>query len=144
MSVPGLKDGQKVFRGYGVETTDPSLWSNFKLLSYPSKAFQDTDIEIAITHCGVCGSDVHTLSQGWGESKLPLVAGHEIVGHVTRVGNKVSEFRVGQRVGVGAQIFSCLQCRACKEGYENYCPGEVDTYVCATAHCYSSDQPNTM
>ena len=79
----------------------------------------------------MCGSDVHTLSQGWGESKLPLVAGHEIVGHVTRVGNKVTEFKVGQRVGVGAQIASCMQCRACKEGYENYCPDELDTYVCA-------------
>lgn len=69
------------------------------------------------------------MTQGWGESKFPLVAGHEIVGHVTRVGDKVTEFKPGDRVGVGAQIGSCLQCRACKTDYENYCPKSIETYV---------------
>lgn len=113
---------------------DPSKWTDLKLTSFQPKTFKEDDVEVAITHCGVCGSDVHTLSQGWGESKLPLVAGHEIVGHVTRVGDKVTEFKVGQRVGVGAQIASCMQCRACKEGYENYCPDELDTYVCVPSY----------
>ena len=42
----------------------------------------------------VCGSDVHTLTQGWGASKLPLVVGHEIVGTVTRVGRNVADIKV--------------------------------------------------
>ena len=115
---------------------DPSKWTDLKLTSFQPKTFKEDDVEVAITHCGVCGSDIHTLSQGWGKSKLPLVAGHEIVGHVTRVGNKVNEFKVGQRVGVGAQISSCMKCRACNEGYENYCPDELDTYVCAPSNDY--------
>ncbi|PCH43607.1 GroES-like protein [Wolfiporia cocos MD-104 SS10] len=114
------------FKGYAL--TDPSKWSDLKLTSFKPKTFQPEDVEIAITHCGVCGSDVHTLTQGWGESKLPLVAGHEIVGKVTRVGDKVSEFKVGDRVGVGAQIGACLKCRACKSDYENYCPDSIETY----------------
>lgn len=36
---------------------------------------------------------------------------------------------VGDRVGIGAQIFSCLDCRSCKSNNENYCPKMVDTYV---------------
>ena len=81
----------------------------------------------------MCGSDVHTLKQGWGESKLPLVVGHEIVGKAVRVGSAVKDIKAGDRVGVGAQIWSCMQCRQCKDGYENYCPKQVDTYVSVCA-----------
>ncbi|TFY54504.1 hypothetical protein EVJ58_g8825 [Rhodofomes roseus] len=118
--------GELEFKGYAM--CDSSKWTELKLTSFRPKTFKPEDVEIAITHCGVCGSDVHTLTQGWGESKLPLVAGHEIAGHVTRVGDKVTEFKVGQRVGVGAQIGSCMQCRACKEDLENYCPDQIETY----------------
>jgi len=57
-----------------------------------------------------------------------LVVGHEIVGHATRVGTNVKGINVGDRVGVGAQIYSCLNCRACKSDNENYCLNLVDTY----------------
>ncbi|KAI0633868.1 GroES-like protein [Trametes polyzona] len=115
-----------VFKGYAL--TDPSKWADLMVLEFKPKNFQPEDVELAITHCGVCGSDLHTLTQGWGESKLPLVAGHEIVGTVTRVGDKVKEFKPGDRVGVGAQIGSCLNCDRCKADYENYCPKMIDTY----------------
>ncbi|OBZ67244.1 NADP-dependent alcohol dehydrogenase 6 [Grifola frondosa] len=114
------------FKGYAL--TDPSKWNDLKVTSFQPKTFQPEDVEIAITHCGVCGSDVHTLTQGWGDTKLPLVVGHEIVGKVTRVGDKVTEFKPGDRVGVGAAVGSCLQCRACKEDYESYCPKSISTY----------------
>ncbi|KAH9944734.1 chaperonin 10-like protein [Amylocystis lapponica] len=102
------------FKGYAL--TDSSKWTNLKVTSFQPKTFQPEDVELAITHCG------------WGESKLPLVAGHEIVGIVTRVGDKVKTFKPGDRVGVGPQIGSCLQCRACKMDYENYCPDALETY----------------
>ncbi|CCM01153.1 uncharacterized protein FIBRA_03201 [Fibroporia radiculosa] len=117
---------QVEFKGYAL--IDPSKWSDLKLVTFQPKNFQPEDVEIAITHCGVCGSDLHTLSQGWGEPKLPIVVGHEIIGKVTRVGDKVSGFKPGDRAGVGAQIGSCMKCRACKSDYENYCPSEIETY----------------
>ncbi|OBZ75067.1 NADP-dependent alcohol dehydrogenase 7 [Grifola frondosa] len=89
------------FKGYAM--TNPSEWKELTLMSFKPKPFAPEDVEIAITHCGVCGSDLHTLSQGWGQSKLPLIVGHEIVGKVTRVGEKVAGIKVGDRVGVGAQ-----------------------------------------
>ena len=108
---------------------DPEKWTDLPVREFKPKTFEPQDVELTITHCGVCGSDVHTLTQGWGESKLPLVVGHEIVGTVTRVGDKVEGIKPGDRVGVGAQRGSCMSCRACKDGYENYCPDSIDTYV---------------
>ncbi|EED77109.1 predicted protein [Postia placenta Mad-698-R] len=117
---------QVEFKGYAL--TDPKRWSDLEVVSFKPKTFKSDDVEIAITHCGVCGSDVHTLTQGWGESKLPLVVGHEIVGKATRVGDNVKDIKVGDRVGVGAQIGSCMSCRECKSDYENYCANGIPTY----------------
>ena len=52
----------------------------------------------------------------------------EIVGTALRVGPKVSLIKAGQRVGVGAQSYSCLNCRQCKNENETYCPDQLDTY----------------
>src|SRR3954463_8746797 len=54
-----------------------------------------TDIEIEITHCGVCHSDLHMARNEWGMTQFPCVPGHEIVGRVTRVGPQVNKFKVG-------------------------------------------------
>jgi alcohol dehydrogenase (NADP+) len=99
------------------------------VITYPSKKWEETDIEVAITHCGVCGSDVHTITGGWGDYPPPVVVGHEIVGIAKRVGSKVKGIKVGDRVGVGAQVGSCYTCRACTTHNENYCPNLIDTYV---------------
>lgn len=73
------------------------------------------------------GSDVHTITGGWGPLSTDwVVPGHEIVGKVTHVGDEVKEFKVGQRVGVGAQVYACLECDRCKADNENYCPEQVE------------------
>jgi len=77
--------------------------------------------------CGVCGSDVHTLTGGWGEAKFPLCVGHEVIGRVVATGKEVTTVKKGDRVGVGAQVWSCLKCKVCKVGQENYCPHLVGT-----------------
>ncbi|KAI9828101.1 MAG: hypothetical protein M1832_003628 [Thelocarpon impressellum] len=114
------------FEGFMVESHKD--WSNFKKKEFKPKPFGDYDIDIRIEACGVCGSDVHTISGGWGEAKLPLCVGHEIVGKAIKVGPKVKTVKEGDRVGVGAQIWACLECRICKSDNENYCPHQVDTY----------------
>lgn len=72
---------------------------------------------------------MHTVTGGWGEPILPLISGHEIIGRVSAVGQSVTEFHVGDRAGVGAQVCSCFECSNCKNNAENYCvTGGVDTY----------------
>ncbi|CAO3619772.1 unnamed protein product [Cunninghamella blakesleeana] len=94
----------------------------------PLKQWEDEDIEMNISHCGICGSDIHTMDSGWGPTKYPCVVGHEITGVVTKVGKNVTKFKVGDRVGVGAQSGSCLECDLCKEGRENLCSKMIGTY----------------
>ncbi|KAB8760582.1 hypothetical protein FH972_026574 [Carpinus fangiana] len=107
---------------------DQKKWTEFKRGEFKLKTFEDHDIDIAVDACGVCGSDVHTITGGWGEAPLPICVGHEIIGRAIKVGKSVTTVKVGDRVGVGAQIGADLTCKLCKEDQENYCPNMVDTY----------------
>lgn len=112
----------------GFVITDQKDWQNFKKQEFKLKPFEDRDIDIAIECCGVCGSDVHTITGGWGESPLPICVGHEVIGKAIKVGKDVKTIKVGDRVGVGAQIQADLTCNNCKADQENYCPNQIDTY----------------
>lgn len=81
------------------------------------------DIAIEIDYCGICHTDIHFVHNDWGMTQYPVVPGHEIVGHVTAVGAKVTRFEPGDRVGVGCLVDSCRQCAPCKEGLEQFCLG---------------------
>lgn len=89
---------------------------------YEPQPLRSGDVEIAITHCGICHSDVHIVDGDWGEV-FPAVPGHEIVGTVTAG----DAFSPGQRVGVGWQRDSCGECRYCEEGEEELCAGNQAT-----------------
>ncbi len=79
------------------------------------------DVQIDILYCGVCHSDLHTARNEWKNTQYPSVPGHEIVGRVTAVGNKVQDFNVGDLAAVGCMVDSCGQCPSCEEGEEQYC-----------------------
>ncbi|KAJ9063431.1 hypothetical protein DSO57_1000024 [Entomophthora muscae] len=98
--------------------------------SYPAGDLLSTDVEIEISHCGICGSDLHTMDSGWGPTDYPVIVGHEIVGTVTAIGQEVKHLAVGDRVGVGAQCRACLQndCFACGRGRDAHCPKLTFTY----------------
>jgi alcohol dehydrogenase (NADP+) len=66
--------------------------------AFDPKPFEESDVDIKITHCGICGSDIHTLRSGWGQSLYPVCVGHEIVGIAMRVGSQVEGgINVGDR-----------------------------------------------
>ena len=88
------------------------------------------DVAIAITHSGICHSDIHRVREEWESQTFPIVPGHEIIGHVTAVGADVSRFSIGQRVGVGVYIDSCRECANCLSGESNYCEkGPIETFA---------------
>ncbi|PIZ05192.1 MAG: alcohol dehydrogenase [Gammaproteobacteria bacterium CG_4_10_14_0_8_um_filter_38_16] len=92
-----------------------------KPFEYESGALLPCEVEVAITHCSICHSDVHLVDNDWGISTFPLVPGHEIIGTVCAIGSAVSQFKIGQRVGIGWQCNSCLTCDTCSHGDENLC-----------------------
>ncbi|WP_371617586.1 NAD(P)-dependent alcohol dehydrogenase [Streptomyces sp. NBC_00454] len=87
------------------------------------------DVLIDIKFAGICHSDIHQVTDGWGEGIYPMVPGHEIAGVVTEVGADVTKFAVGDRVGVGCFVDSCRECEQCLAGQEQFCAkGMTGTY----------------
>lgn len=70
--------GETKFEGWcGLD--EDSANGNMKWQTYAAKTWEETDVDIEISHCGVCGSDLHTLRSGWGETPYPAVVGHEVL-----------------------------------------------------------------
>ena len=87
------------------------------------------DVQIEILYCGVCHSDLHTARNEWKNTLYPSVPGHEIVGRITAVGEKVTQFKVGDLAGVGCMVDSCGHCPSCQDSEEQYCDaGFTGTY----------------
>ncbi|ODV63156.1 NAD(P)-dependent alcohol dehydrogenase [Ascoidea rubescens DSM 1968] len=120
---------EQAFQGFGLTQKEPENWSTLSKIEFLPKTFDVNDIDIKIEACGLCASDIHTLKADWSKNYFyPLVVGHEVIGKVTKVGSNVKTLKVGDRVGVGAQAFSCLDCELCKSDNEPYCPKSVFTY----------------
>ena len=104
--------------------------SPLKYWDFERRDVRPDDIEIDILFCGVCHSDLHAAKGEWGEVNRPFVPGHEIVGKVAAVGDKVTKYKVGDTVGVGCMVDSCLHCTDCEDGLEQFCShGMVGTYM---------------
>lgn len=113
----------------GIAIVNKNDWKHPKKISFKPKSFYPNDVDIKIECCGVCGSDIHCASSHRGDLPKNQVVGHEIIGHIVKVGSNCSSgLKVGDRVGVGAQSFSCLECDRCKENNEPYCLKSVWTY----------------
>jgi D-arabinose 1-dehydrogenase-like Zn-dependent alcohol dehydrogenase len=118
------------FQGWLGHTAD-SVNGKMEWGSFEPKKWTEDDVDIEVTHCGICGSDLHMLRSGWGPTPYPCCVGHEIVGKAVRVGKNVKHVKQGDRVGVGAQARSCLKpdCPDCSTDNEQYCRnGVVNTY----------------
>lgn len=112
-------------RGWGTKAADAPL----EPMNVERRDLRANDVAIAITHSGICHSDLHTCRNDWHNSRYPAVPGHEIVGTVTAVGPDVTKHQVGDTVAVGCMVDSCMECRQCKEGWEVFCEqGNVGTY----------------
>jgi uncharacterized zinc-type alcohol dehydrogenase-like protein len=111
--------------GFGVHAAGAQLLP----YKYDPGALRPNEVEIKISHCGVCHSDVHLIDNDWGMSKYPFVPGHEIVGTVVAVGSAVKDRTVGERVGVGWQADSCGICEWCRQGDEHLCANAQPTCV---------------
>jgi alcohol/geraniol dehydrogenase (NADP+) len=86
-------------------------------------------VEIKVTHCGLCHSDLSMLDNQWGISSYPFVPGHEAVGTVIALGDQAKGLKIGQRVGVGWSASSCLSCPECLSGHHNLCQYGQGTIV---------------
>ena len=87
------------------------------------------DVEIQVSHCGICHSDLSMLDNEWGMSQFPFVPGHEAVGTIVALGEHAKGLNIGQRVGVGWTAYSCLSCHECLSGDHHLCARGQGTIV---------------
>ena len=106
---------------------------DFKPVKLQRRAVGDMDLLLDMKYSGVCHSDLHSaaghLDGLTGAKNFPHVPGHELAGVVVQVGSKVTKFAVGDHVGVGCIVDSCLNCDECKKGEEQKCKNKsTSTY----------------
>lgn len=97
--------------------------------AFDRRSLRADDVQVKILFSGICHSDIHQARDEWGGSIYPMVPGHEIIGEVLAIGEEVTRFKVGDRVGVGVMIDSCCSCKNCNREMEQYCvEGMTGTY----------------
>jgi uncharacterized zinc-type alcohol dehydrogenase-like protein len=111
-------------RGYAATDASKPL----QPFTFERREPREDDVVISIKYSGICHSDIHQARNEWGNSMFPMVPGHEIAGIVTAVGDNVTKFKVGDRVGVGCFVDSCTTFASRDLDLEHYMPGLVVTY----------------
>ncbi|MCZ7851199.1 MULTISPECIES: NAD(P)-dependent alcohol dehydrogenase [Agrobacterium] len=113
-----------IARGYAATDASKPLTP----FTFERREPNDDDVVIDIKYAGICHSDIHTVRNEWKNAVYPIVPGHEIAGVVRAVGSKVTKFKVGDHVGVGCFVDSCVGCATRDLDNEQYMPGLVGTY----------------
>jgi propanol-preferring alcohol dehydrogenase len=99
----------------------PIEQSPLELVDLPTPIPGPDEVRLRVEACGVCRTDLHIIEGDLSLPKLPLVPGHQIVGIVDRVGEGVTRFRIGDRLGIPWLFSTCCQCAFCQRGQENLC-----------------------
>ncbi len=99
----------------------PGPGKDFQIVEREIPEPRPNEVRIKVQACGVCHSDVLTKEGLWPGIEFPRIPGHEVVGIVDRVGTGVSEWKVGQRVGVGWHGGHDGTCPECRRGDFVHC-----------------------
>ena len=105
------------FHGWAAPTAGQALTE----LEYDPGTIRPEQVQVKVESCGICHSDLSMIDNDWGNSRYPLVPGHEVVGVIETVGEQVKGLAVGDRVGLGWFAGSCMSCRPCLSGNHNLC-----------------------
>jgi propanol-preferring alcohol dehydrogenase len=98
-----------------------------RMVDLPLPTPEPGQVLIRVHTCGICRTDLHIVDGELPDPKLPLIPGHQIVGTVVGLGDRVEqvdtddEFSIGTRVGVPWLGHTCNHCRYCLTGRENLC-----------------------
>ncbi len=127
-------NGPVTTRAYGATTAAAPLAA----LNIQRRPVGPHDVLLDVLYCGICHSDIHQIRDewsDWGPTTYPCVPGHEIVGRVSAVGEKVTKFKVGDIGGVGCMVDSCRTCDSCRADREQNCEkGATFTYNAPDKH----------
>lgn len=92
-----------------------------KLVEMEIPELSDDEVLIKVEACGVCHTELDEIEGRTVPAQFPIVLGHEVVGNIVRIGKKVENRQIGDRVGVAWIYSTCEKCEYCKAGEENLC-----------------------
>lgn len=98
--------------------------ADIRLEEQPERVPTDENMIVEVHCCAICGTDLKLATVGNPRYHPPRIIGHEIVGHITHVGSRVSGFALGERVTF-ATTLGCLECSYCRIGLQNICPNRT-------------------
>jgi len=104
-----------------------SLRTPLEWTELPDRQPGPGEIRVKIAACGVCRTDLHVYDGDLPNPVLPIIPGHEIVGHVDAIGAGVQDLRIGQRVGIPWLGHTCGVCTYCRAHTENLCDNPLFT-----------------
>lgn len=96
---------------------------------YDPGVLGENEVEIDVKYCGICYSDISMIDNEWGFTQYPLVPGHEVVGTISAAGEKVTNLKPGDYVGLGWHSGYCMTCGSCMSGDHNLCSSAQGTIV---------------
>jgi propanol-preferring alcohol dehydrogenase len=97
-------------------------WQPLRLAEIPAPSAAPGELLVRVGVCAVCRTDLDIVEGRLVPPRYPVVPGHQVVGHVVAVGDRVTQFREGDRVGVAWIYSACGVCEWCRAGLENLCP----------------------
>jgi len=106
-----------------------ALGEKLSPFTYKQPKLNQHDVRVAVTHCGVCHTDIQAIVNYYGITSFPFVPGHEIVGFISETGSGVTNLKEGDRVGIGWQARFCGVCEWCLSGETQLCMKIEDTTV---------------
>jgi len=112
-------------KAYAAEAPGMAL----KPFEYEMGDISDDQVDIDVSGCGICHSDLSMLDNNWEITEYPFVPGHEIAGTIRAIGKGVTHLTPGQKVGLGWFAQSCMTCQQCLSGNHNLCSDAVGTIV---------------
>ncbi len=92
-----------------------------ELMELPIPVPDDKELLLKVSVCGVCHTELDEIEGRTPPRQLPIIPGHQVVGRVEAIGNKVSNIKPGDRVGVAWIFSTCGACKFCLAGDENLC-----------------------
>lgn len=95
--------------------------SSLSHVDLPIPTLNSKSVLLRVRACGVCHTDLHIIEGDLPLRKSPITIGHQVVGMIEKVGDKVTQCKVGERVGVPWLHTTCGACEFCKRGEENLC-----------------------
>jgi uncharacterized zinc-type alcohol dehydrogenase-like protein len=118
------KNVSKIRGWASLEAAKPLAYQEFDL-----GTLGDEEVEVDVDYCGICHTDLSMINNEWDITQYPLVPGHEVVGRVSALGQRAKGLSIGQRVGIGCAAESCMHCKPCLSGAQNFCETPVGTIM---------------